>query len=146
MTEFSARASEEISSPRSRMWHELNDVLLDSSLHATMSRRDSFAPSIRDSFTSSSRLSALLSAGSSGANAATSSSTGGPSSTFPIPQSSPSLPPLPPNSKRTAAIYDRPVTRSRGQEVSLGAWAFLFGEIIQYTQRRVSGISEFEKT
>lgn len=27
----------------------------------------------------------------------------------------------------------------------MGAWAFLFGEIVQYTQRQVSGISEFEK-
>lgn len=35
--------------------------------------------------------------------------------------------------------------QSRGKEVGLGAWAFLFGEIVQYTQRRVSGIGEFEK-
>ncbi|KWU45890.1 TRAPP I complex [Rhodotorula sp. JG-1b] len=37
-----------------------------------------------------------------------------------------------------------PVTKSRGAEISLGAWAFLFGEIVRYTQQRVSGISEFE--
>ncbi|KAL8284126.1 hypothetical protein RQP46_004875 [Phenoliferia psychrophenolica] len=67
------------------------------------------------------------------------------SSTFPIPLPTPSLPPLPANSKRTALIYDRAVTKSRGAEVSAGAWAFLFSEIVQYTQKRVSGIGEFEK-
>ncbi|GAA5992458.1 hypothetical protein JCM5350_001600 [Sporobolomyces pararoseus] len=47
--------------------------------------------------------------------------------------------------RRETLIYERPLTRSRGTEVSLGAWNFLFGEIVQYTQRQVSGISEFEK-
>lgn len=47
--------------------------------------------------------------------------------------------------RRTTTIYDRNVIKSRGSEVSLGAWAFLFSEIVQYTQRRVSGIGEFEK-
>ncbi|GAA5940686.1 TRAPP subunit TRS31 [Sporobolomyces koalae] len=47
--------------------------------------------------------------------------------------------------KRTMVIYDRNLNKSRGTEVSLGAWMFLFGEIVQYTQKRVSGISEFEK-
>jgi len=45
----------------------------------------------------------------------------------------------------STVIYDRPLTRSRGSEVSLGAWNYLFGEIVQYTQKQVSGISEFEK-
>lgn len=67
------------------------------------------------------------------------------SSTFPIPAPAPSLPPLPANSKRTSLIYDRPLAKSRGAEVSAGAWAFLFSEIVQYTQKRVSGIGEFEK-
>lgn len=37
------------------------------------------------------------------------------------------------------------MAKARGTEVALGAWAFLFSEIIQYTQKRVSGIGEFEK-
>ncbi|GAA5979922.1 hypothetical protein JCM21900_003439 [Sporobolomyces salmonicolor] len=99
-----------------------------------MSARDS--GSVRDSVISStSRFSSLLSPAPPSSR----------SSTFPIPQPSPALPPLPANQKRTSAIYDRPLVKSRGAEVSLGAWAFLFGEIIQYTQKRVSGISEFEK-
>ncbi|BGP26592.1 TRAPP complex subunit Trs31 [Rhodotorula toruloides] len=99
-----------------------------------MSNRDS--GSVRDSVVSStSRFSSLLSPG------AVSSTT----STFPIPQSVPSLPPLPANQKRTSVIYDRPLVKSRGAEVSLGAWAYLFAELVQYTQKRVSGISEFEK-
>ena len=41
-------------------------------------------------------------------------------------------------------ILDRNLGKTRGAEVSFGAWAFLFSEIVQYTQRRVSGISDFE--
>ncbi|KAM0756471.1 TRAPP I complex [Meredithblackwellia eburnea MCA 4105] len=95
----------------------------------------------RDSITSSTsnRISSIFSPA---ASTAPSSSR---ASTFPIPLPSPSLPPLPANSKRTSLIYDRPLAKSRGNEVSLGAWAFLFGEIIQYTQKRVSGVGEFEK-
>lgn len=105
-----------------------------------MSNRDS--GSVRDSVVSStSRLSSLLSPTAAGG-----------SSSPPIPPSttSPLLPHSPAPShvvqlpKRTTAIYDRPVTKSRGAEISLGAWAFLFGEIVRYTQQRVSGISEFE--
>ena len=100
-----------------------------------MSNRDS--GSVRDSVLSStSRFSSLLSP-----SANSTSHT----STFPLPQAAPSLPPLPAGQKRTAAIYDRPLVKSRGAEVSLGAWAFLFSEVVQYTQKRVSGISEFEK-
>ncbi|TNY23277.1 TRAPP complex subunit trs31 [Rhodotorula diobovata] len=100
-----------------------------------MSSRDS--GSVRDSVLSStSRFSSLLSP------AANSTSH---TSTFPLPSATPALPPLPPGQRRTSAIYDRPLVKSRGAEVSLGAWAFLFAEIVQYTQKRVSGISEFEK-
>lgn len=67
------------------------------------------------------------------------------SSSFPIPPTQQSLPTLPPNSKRTSLIYDKLLSKTRGTEISLEAWAFLFSEIIQYTQRRVSGIGEFEK-
>ncbi|KAK4700315.1 trafficking protein particle complex subunit 5, partial [Phenoliferia sp. Uapishka_3] len=95
----------------------------------------------RDSVSSStSRFSSLLSP-----TTSTPSLISSRSSTFPIPPPLPSLPQLPPNSKRTSLIYDRQLTKSRGSEVSAGAWAFLFSEIIQYTQKRVSGIGEFEK-
>ncbi|KAM0790737.1 hypothetical protein ACM66B_004592 [Microbotryomycetes sp. NB124-2] len=125
-----------------------------------MSRRDSGAPaastysssssSVRDSVASASRLSSLLSVGTTAAAASSSQhhsngSAAANSSSFPIPQASPSLPPLPLSQRRAGLIYDRPITRSRGQDVSLAAWAFLFGEIIQYTQRKVKGIGEFEK-
>lgn len=102
-----------------------------------MSNRDS--NSVRDSFTSStSRFSSLLHPGPPSSSARS-------STTFPLSQAPPLLPPLPANQKRTSIIYDRPLVKSRGAEVSLGAWAFLFAEIVSYTQKRVSGISEFEK-
>ncbi|ORY88962.1 NO signaling/Golgi transport ligand-binding domain-containing protein [Leucosporidium creatinivorum] len=107
-----------------------------------MTNRDSLTPSVRDSISSTSRFSSLLSPTSTPSTTTTPRSS---SSTFPIPQPSPSLPPLPPNLKRTSIIYDRPLPKARGTEVALGAWAFLFSEIIQYTQKRVSGIGEFEK-
>lgn len=67
-------------------------------------------------------------------------------SSYPIPTSTSSLPVLPLSAnKRTAVIYDRSITKGRGGEVALGAWAFMFSEIVQYTQKRVSGIGEFEK-
>ncbi|SCV71482.1 BQ2448_3070 [Microbotryum intermedium] len=47
--------------------------------------------------------------------------------------------------RRMTLIYDRPITKSRGNEISLGAWSYLLAEIVQYTQKRVSGIGEFEK-
>lgn len=47
--------------------------------------------------------------------------------------------------RRGSVIYERSLASTRGREVSLGGWAFLFGEIVQYTQKRVSGIGEFEK-
>ncbi|KAF9535771.1 TRAPP complex subunit trs31 [Crepidotus variabilis] len=42
-------------------------------------------------------------------------------------------------------IYDRPLNKSRGAEVSGSAFAFLFSEIVQYTQKRVSGINDLER-
>ncbi|KAI5480899.1 TRAPP complex subunit Trs31 [Pseudohyphozyma bogoriensis] len=99
------------------------------------SSRDSVRDSIVSSRSTSSRFSSLLSP-------ALPSSR---SSTFPIPLPSPTLPPLPSNQKRIVAIYERPLAKSRGSEVALGAWAFLFSEIVQYTQKKVSGIGEFEK-
>ena len=42
-------------------------------------------------------------------------------------------------------IYDRILNKTRTAEVSLSAYAFLFSEIVQYTQKRVNGIGELER-
>lgn len=42
-------------------------------------------------------------------------------------------------------IIDRPLNRSRGAEVSLGAWAFMFAEIVAYSQSRVDSVADLEK-
>ncbi len=42
-------------------------------------------------------------------------------------------------------IYDRNLNKTRTAEVSLSAYAFLFAEIVRYTQMRVSGIGELER-
>lgn len=42
-------------------------------------------------------------------------------------------------------IYDRNLNKTRGAEVSGAAFAFLFAEVVQYTQKRVSGINELER-
>ncbi|KAH9927450.1 transporter particle subunit trs31 [Epithele typhae] len=36
-------------------------------------------------------------------------------------------------------IYDRPLAKTRNAEVSAAAFAFLFSEVVQYTQKRVVG-------
>lgn len=41
-------------------------------------------------------------------------------------------------------ILDRNVNRTRGAEVSMGAWAFLFGEIVSYSQGRVDSVTDLE--
>ncbi|KAF8320543.1 TRAPP complex subunit trs31 [Cantharellus anzutake] len=47
--------------------------------------------------------------------------------------------------KARSAIYDRNLNKSRMSQVSLSAYAFLFSEIVQYTQKRVSGIGDLER-
>jgi len=42
-------------------------------------------------------------------------------------------------------IYDRNLNKSRMAQVSLSAYAFLLSEIVQYTQKRVSGIGDLER-
>ncbi|GAA6011216.1 hypothetical protein JCM11491_006760 [Sporobolomyces phaffii] len=118
-----------------------------------MSNRDSIA-------STTSRFSSLLTPSSASTSTTFPISSSSPSSASSHPAAPPSLAgsaysasaaPLQPATtsdgaaKRTTVIYDRPVTKSRQTEVSLGAWQFLFGEIVQYTQKQVSGISEFEK-
>lgn len=74
-----------------------------------------------------------------------------------IASSLPSVPSLPSSSSGAAAaerqhapappipILERNLAKTRGSEVATAAWALLFSEIIQYTQRRVTGIAEFEE-
>lgn len=42
-------------------------------------------------------------------------------------------------------IYDRQLNKTRTAEVSSAAFAFLFSEVVQYTQKRVSGINDLER-
>lgn len=42
-------------------------------------------------------------------------------------------------------IYDRNLNKTRATEVSASAFAFLFSEVVQYTQKRVSGINDLER-
>ncbi|KAJ7235971.1 NO signaling/Golgi transport ligand-binding domain-containing protein [Mycena rebaudengoi] len=42
-------------------------------------------------------------------------------------------------------IYDRNLNKTRVTEVSGPAFTFLFSEIVQYTQKRVSGINDLER-
>jgi hypothetical protein len=56
------------------------------------------------------------------------------------------LPPsLPHATKNRPNIYDRNLNKTRNAEVSGAAFAFLFSEIVQYTQKRVSGINDLER-
>lgn len=47
------------------------------------------------------------------------------------------------NTKRT--IYDRNLNRSRNAELSRSSFAYLFGEMVSYAQKRVTGIADLEK-
>ncbi|KZP32435.1 TRAPP I complex [Athelia psychrophila] len=42
-------------------------------------------------------------------------------------------------------IFDRSLNKTRTTEVSTSAFAFLFSEVVQYTQKRVSGINDLER-
>ncbi|KAG0309181.1 TRAPP subunit trs31 [Dissophora globulifera] len=50
-------------------------------------------------------------------------------------------------SKRTTTtnILERHLNKTRGNEVSVNAFAFLFSEMLQYTQKRVHGIQDLER-
>jgi hypothetical protein len=41
-------------------------------------------------------------------------------------------------------ILDRPLTKAKG-EVSLSSFAFLFSEIVQYSQNRVASVADLER-
>lgn len=42
-------------------------------------------------------------------------------------------------------VYHRPLNRSRTQELSQASFAYLFGEMVSYAQKRVTGIQDLEK-
>lgn len=42
-------------------------------------------------------------------------------------------------------ILDRPLNRTKGAEVGMGAWAFLFAEIVSYSQSRSDSVDDLEK-
>lgn len=44
-----------------------------------------------------------------------------------------------------STLQERPLNKTRGAEVSQASWAYLFSELVQYTQARVTGIADFEK-
>ncbi|KAI8847657.1 NO signaling/Golgi transport ligand-binding domain-containing protein [Chytridium lagenaria] len=46
---------------------------------------------------------------------------------------------------KKAGILDRNLSKTRASEVSLNAFAFLFSEMVQYSQKRVGGITDLEK-
>ena len=48
-----------------------------------------------------------------------------------------------PSSGKT--IYHRPLNRSKTSEISQASFAYLFGEMVTYAQRRVKGIQELEE-
>lgn len=48
-----------------------------------------------------------------------------------------------PSSGKT--IYHRPLNRTKTAELSQASFAYLFGEMVTYAQRRVKGIQELEQ-
>ncbi|KAF9089561.1 TRAPP subunit trs31 [Mortierella sp. GBA35] len=47
--------------------------------------------------------------------------------------------------RNTTNILERHLNKTRGTEVSVNAFAFLFSEMLQYTQKRVNGIQDLER-
>ena len=48
------------------------------------------------------------------------------------------------SSLKRPSILDRPLNKTRNSEVSLSAFAYLFSEMLQYAQKRASGIADLE--
>ncbi|WWC69561.1 uncharacterized protein I206_103503 [Kwoniella pini CBS 10737] len=42
-------------------------------------------------------------------------------------------------------ILDRPLNKSKNSEIALSSWAFMFSEIISYSQSRVDSVTDLEK-
>ncbi|KAI6045203.1 NO signaling/Golgi transport ligand-binding domain-containing protein [Pisolithus marmoratus] len=66
------------------------------------------------------------------------------SSRFSLP-SAPSISATLGQSRQRPSICERNLNKTRSSEVSASAFAFLFSEIVQYTQKRVSGINDLER-
>lgn len=49
----------------------------------------------------------------------------------------------PSNASKT--IYHRSLNRTKTQELSQASFAYLFGEMVSYAQKRVTGIQDLEK-
>lgn len=52
--------------------------------------------------------------------------------------------PSPAGANAPLNIIDRPLAKTKGAEVAMGAWAFLFAEIVAYSQNRVDSVSDLE--
>lgn len=52
--------------------------------------------------------------------------------------------PSPAGANAPLNIIDRPLAKTKGAEVAMGAWAFLFAEIVAYSQSRVDSVSDLE--
>lgn len=64
---------------------------------------------------------------------------------FSLPAGTPLSTVISPQVRSKANIYERNLNKTRTAEVSLSAFAFLFSEIVQYTQKRVTGIGDLER-
>ncbi|KAI3646824.1 hypothetical protein MP228_009752 [Amoeboaphelidium protococcarum] len=49
------------------------------------------------------------------------------------------------NNQGSQTILDLPLNKNKNAEVSLGAMTFLLSEIVQYSQKRISGVPELER-
>lgn len=58
-----------------------------------------------------------------------------------LPQPTPGL--RTPTNRKT--IYDRNLNRTRTAELSRASFAYLFGEMVGYAQKRVTGIQDLER-
>lgn len=44
-----------------------------------------------------------------------------------------------------ANILERPINKTKGAEVAASSWAFMFAEIVSYSQSRVDSVADLEK-
>ena len=49
------------------------------------------------------------------------------------------------STREPPGILDRPLNKTRGAEVSLGAFAFLLAEVVSYSQSRVDSVTDLER-
>jgi len=68
-----------------------------------------------------------------------------PTTRFSVPPPLPHAAAASKNNANRPNIYERNLNKTRNAEVSGAAFAFLFSEIVQYTQKRVTGINDLER-